>query len=35
MDSNDTIHKITGVLKGIKMWMDQNKIVSGLGFTYQ
>ena len=34
MDSNDNISKITGILKGIKIWMDQNKIVCGLGFVY-
>lgn len=35
MDSNDMINKITGRLKGIKMWLDENKIVCGIGFLYQ
>lgn len=34
MDSNDSIHKITGILKGINMWVDQTKAACGLGFNY-
>lgn len=32
MDSNDSLHKITGTFRGIKVWTDETKLICGLSF---
>ncbi len=35
MDSNDSLHKISGIFRGIKVWTDLSKLICGLGFLYK
>lgn len=35
MDSNDSLHKISGVFRGIKAWIDESQLICGLGFFYK
>lgn len=34
MDSNDNMYKCAGQLKGIKAWIDQQKLICGLTYIY-
>lgn len=35
MDSNDSLHKISGIFRGIKVWIDESQLICGLGFIYK
>jgi hypothetical protein len=32
MDSNDSLHKTSGIFRGIKVWTDDSKLICGLKF---
>ena len=34
MDSNDSMHKLSGSLKGLRVWVDENNLICGLSFTH-
>lgn len=35
MDSKDAMHKFTGNLHGLKIWIDDSQLICGLSFIYQ
>lgn len=35
MDSNDSLHKLSGIFRGIKVWIDESQLICGLGFFYK
>jgi hypothetical protein len=34
MDSNDSLHKISGIFKGLRVWTDDSKLICGLNFVF-
>lgn len=32
MNTNDSLHNITGVFRGIKAWTDEAQLICGLSF---
>ncbi len=32
MNTNDSLHNITGVFRGIKAWTDESQLICGLSF---
>ena len=34
MISNDSLHKVSGIFRGIIVWTDVSKLICGLGFIF-
>ena len=33
MDSNDSLHKVSGIFKGVRVWTDDSKLICGMNLV--